>query len=115
MTTQTVYVDHLQTTHLLGIVLVTIYKTCRAWLILTSQTLESGVINNPDKIDIMLFDSRRQGNLNFKFGQTDILSVDFHKHLGIVFSVDGKWTQHIDYILSKESKQVCVLRKLKFI
>jgi hypothetical protein len=63
----------------------------------------------------MLFDSRRQGNLNFKFGQTDILSVDFHKHLGIVFSSDGKWTRHIDYILSKASKQVCVLRKLKFI
>ena len=115
MTTQTVYVDLLQTTHLLGIVLVTIYKTCRAWLILTSQTLKSGVINNPDKIDIMLFDSRRQGNLNFKFGQTDILSVDFHKHLGIVFSSDGKWTRHIDYILSKASTQVCVLRKLKFI
>ena len=37
---------------------------------------------NLDKTDIMLFDSRRQGNLNFKFGQTDILSVDFHKHLG---------------------------------
>jgi phage-related protein len=44
--------------------------------------------NNPDKTDIMLFESRRQGNLNFKFGQTDILSVDFHKHLGIVFSSD---------------------------
>ena len=43
---------------------------------------------NPDETDIMLFDSRRQGNLNFKFGQTDILSVDFHKHLGIVFSFD---------------------------
>ena len=63
----------------------------------------------------MLFDSRRQGNLNFKFGQNSILYVDFHKHLGIVFSSDGKWTRHIDYILSKASKQVCVLRKLKFI
>ena len=63
----------------------------------------------------MLFDSRRQGNLNFKFGQTDILSVDFHAHLSIVFSSDGKWTRHIDYILSKASKQLCVLRKLKFI
>ena len=67
---------------------------------------------NPDKTDIMLFDSRRQGNLNFKFGQTDILSIDFHKHLGIVFSSDGKWTRHIDYILSKASKQVFLQRKL---
>jgi hypothetical protein len=32
-----------------------------------------------------------------------------------VFSSDGKWTQHIDYILSKASKQLCVIRKLKFI
>jgi hypothetical protein len=63
----------------------------------------------------MLFDSRRQGNLNFKFGQTDILFVDFHTHLSIVFSSDGKLTRHIDYILSKASKQLCVLRKLKFI
>ena len=63
----------------------------------------------------MLFDNRRQGNLSFKFGQTDILSADFHKHLGFAFSSDGKWTRHIDYILSKASKQVCVLRKLKFI
>jgi hypothetical protein len=69
----------------------------------------------PDKTDIMLFDSRRQGNLNFKFGQTDILSVDFHAHLSIVFSSDGKWTRHIDYILAKASKQLYVLRKLKFI
>ena len=67
---------------------------------------------NPDKTDIMLFDSRRQGNLSFKFGQTNILSVDFHKHLGIAFSSDGKWTRHIDYILSKASKQECLLRKL---
>ena len=63
----------------------------------------------------MLFDSRRQGNLNFKVWASNILSVDFHKHLGIVFSSDGKWTRHIDYILSKASKHVCVLRKLKFI
>jgi hypothetical protein len=70
---------------------------------------------NPDKTEIMLFDSRRQGNLNFKFGQTDILSVDFHKHLGIVFSSDCKWTRHIAYILSRASKQICILRKLKFI
>ena len=63
---------------------------------------------NPDKTVILQFDSRRQGNL---FWQTDILSVD----LGIVFSSDGKLIWHIDYILCKASKQVCVLRKLKFI
>jgi hypothetical protein len=32
-----------------------------------------------------------------------------------MFSSDGKWRGHIDYMLSKASKQLCVLRKLKFI
>ena len=32
-----------------------------------------------------------------------------------MFSSDGKWRRHIDYMLSKASKQLCVLRKLKFI
>ena len=36
------YVDLLQTIHLLEI-LVTIYKSCRTWLFLTSQTLKSEV------------------------------------------------------------------------
>ena len=35
--------------------------------------------------------------------------------MGIVFSSGGKWTRHIDYILYKASKQVCVLRTLKVI
>ena len=85
--TQTVYVDFLQTIHLLDINndlqnlhdmvnsdLSNIKKWSKDWLITF----------NPDKTDIMLFDNRRQGNLSFKFGQTDILSVDFHKHRGIV-------------------------------
>jgi hypothetical protein len=42
---------------------------------------------NPDKTDIMLFDSRRQGYLNFKFEQTDILSADFHKI--VIYSKTG--------------------------
>jgi hypothetical protein len=32
-----------------------------------------------------------------------------------VFSSDGKWTLHIDNILSNASKQLCVIRTLKFI
>jgi hypothetical protein len=57
---------------------------------------------NPDKTDIMLFDSIRQGNRTFKFGQTNILSVDFHKHLGIVFSSDDKWTRGYGFLFLSE-------------
>ena len=41
--------------------------------------------------------------------------MSLRKEISIVFSSDGKWTRHIDYIRSKASKQVCVQRKLKFI
>ena len=35
-----------------------------------------------------------------------------HKHLGIIFSSDCKWTKHIDSLIQKTSKQLNVLRKL---
>ena len=41
-------------------------------------------------------------------------SVNKHKHLGIIISSDYKWTKHIDSLIQKTSKQLNVLRKLKF-
>jgi hypothetical protein len=40
--------------------------------------------------------------------------VELHKHLGVIFSNDCKWTKHIDKLIEKSSKQINVLRKLKF-
>ena len=37
-----------------------------------------------------------------------------HKHLGIVFSSDCKWTKRIDKLIESASKQLNVLRKLKY-
>jgi hypothetical protein len=37
-----------------------------------------------------------------------------HKHLGITLSADCKWSNHINTIIEKTSKQVADLRKLKF-
>jgi hypothetical protein len=38
-------------------------------------------------------------NLTFNFDQTTIDPVHTHKHLGIVFSSDCKWTKHIDKLI----------------
>jgi hypothetical protein len=40
--------------------------------------------------------------------------VELHKHLGVIFSNDCKWTKHIDKLIEKSSKQINVLSKLKF-
>ena len=53
---------------------------------------------------------------NFDFEGTSLRDVELHKHLGVIFSNDCKWTKHIDKLIEKSSKQinVHVLRKLKF-
>ena len=38
-----------------------------------------------------------------------------HKHLGIFFSNDGTWHEHIDYLTSKAWRRINIMRKLKFI
>jgi hypothetical protein len=40
--------------------------------------------------------------------------VNTHKHLGVIFSCDCKWTKHINTIIERASKQLNILRKLKF-
>ena len=44
-----------------------------------------------------------------------IKEVTSHKHLGIFFSNDETWHQHIDYITSKAWTRFNIMRKLKFI
>jgi hypothetical protein len=52
--------------------------------------------------------------LFFWIENTRIYLVKCHKHLGITLSADCKWSNHINTIITKTSKQVAVLRKLKF-
>ena len=40
--------------------------------------------------------------------------VHSHKHLGLVLNDTMTWTDHIDYITSKTSKRIGILRSLKF-
>ena len=37
-----------------------------------------------------------------------------HKHLGLAFSDDCKWHEHIDNSILSESKLLGIMRKLKF-
>ena len=48
------------------------------------------------------------------FDQAQVNFVDHLKHLGITFSRNGKWHEHIDTILSSASKSLGMMRKLKF-
>ena len=41
--------------------------------------------------------------------------VSSHKHLGITFSQDGTWHEHIENIKSKAWTCIQIMRKLKFI
>ena len=70
---------------------------------------------NPTKTEIIIFNVNGvECNLAFNFDQTTIDPVHTHKHLGIVFSSDCKWTKHIYKLIESDSKQLNVLIKLKY-
>ena len=46
--------------------------------------------------------------------QTQMAEVDSNKHLGIIFSNDCIWHEHIELVKSKAWKRINVMRKLKF-
>ena len=52
---------------------------------------------------------------NLKMNDQPIKEATSHKHLGIFFSNDGTWHEHIDYITSKAWSRINIMRKLKFI
>ena len=70
---------------------------------------------NQNKTEIMIFSTRdTKLYFNFDFEGASLRDVELHKHLGVIFSNDCKWTKHIDKLIEKSSKQLNVLRKLKF-
>ena len=55
---------------------------------------------NQKKTDIMIFNSRGiHSNLSFEFDGVLLEPVQTHKHLGIIFSSDCKWTKHVDKMI----------------
>ena len=70
---------------------------------------------NPNKTEIVVFSTRdTPEGLAFSLDDTEISPVACHKHLGVTLSSNCKWTLHIDTVVEKVSKQIAVLRKLKY-
>ena len=46
--------------------------------------------------------------------QHELQKVITHNHLGIVFSNNGLWHDHIDYIVDKAYKRLNIMRKFRF-
>ena len=71
---------------------------------------------NPSKTKVLFVSNIDGGeDLHITFGTTQLKFSSSHRHLGVVFSSDGKWSQHIDSIYVSCMKKVNMLRKLKFI
>ena len=71
---------------------------------------------NPQKTKCVIFgasDAQLETTV-FDFNGSPIEPSLTHRHLGIVFSCNAKWTAHIDSICDRVSKQIAVLRKLKY-
>ncbi len=69
---------------------------------------------NPSKTDAMLFTLSRCNQPNLSFNNVPLNFVDHHKHLGLTFSHDGKWHEHITNIICSASKVLGSMKKLKF-
>jgi hypothetical protein len=53
---------------------------------------------------IMVFSSRdTKLYFNFDFEGAPLRDFELHKHLGVIFSNDCKWTKHIDKLIEKSS------------
>lgn len=83
-----------------------IHKWATEWL----------VTFNPSKSESLLI-SRRHTDFQHPalvMNNQQIQEVDFHKHLGLVFSRDGTWHEHIKLITSKAWTRINIMRKLKY-
>jgi hypothetical protein len=71
---------------------------------------------NPNKTDIMIFSSRHlENNSIFDLAIFRYISCAYaYPFLGVIFSSDCKWTQHIDVLIERTSKQLNILTKLKY-
>ena len=44
---------------------------------------------------------------------SELQKVDYHKHLGVIFSNNGFWHDHVDYIVKQSYTQLNMLRKVR--
>ncbi|MCG8116730.1 MAG: reverse transcriptase domain-containing protein, partial [Candidatus Thiodiazotropha endolucinida] len=71
---------------------------------------------NPAKSESMIFSRKinKPNHPHIAMNQQHIKEVHSHKHLGLIFSTDCTWHDHIDNIKTKAWFRVNIMRKLKF-
>lgn len=95
-----------QATNQLNSDLEKIHKWAKKWL----------VTFNPTKSESIIFSRKRHKPYHppVLMDNIQINEVSSHKHLGLVFSNDCSWHNHLELIKSKAWTRVNVMRKLKF-
>ena len=70
---------------------------------------------NPNKTEALFFSLKPNViKPNLVFDHITVNQVNHHKHLGLTFSSNGKWHDHIQNITKSASKLVGLMRKLKY-
>ena len=71
---------------------------------------------NPSKSESIIFSRKlnKPHHPQLVMNQQNINEVKSHKHLGIVFSNDCTWHEHLEYVKKKAWNRINVMRKLKF-
>ena len=63
----------------------------------------------------MLFSSRKDNisQIDIIFDNTQVTRESYHRHLGIVFSENLTWKNHVDYIFTKIARRMNVLKSIQ--
>ena len=70
---------------------------------------------NPTKTEAILFTLKHYQQLPLiEFDGNPITFVSSHKHLGLTFTNNGRWQNHIENIVKAASKIIGIMRKLKY-
>ena len=71
---------------------------------------------NPSKSESIIFSRKHNRPFHppLNMDQQAINEVTSHKHLGLIFSNDCNWHEHIDYVKTKAWFRINIMRKLKF-
>ena len=70
---------------------------------------------NPAKSESVIFSRNTTNHTSpLLLNQKQVNEVTSHKHLGLVFSNDCSWHEHLDYIKAKAWSRTNIMRKLKF-
>ena len=70
---------------------------------------------NPSKSESVTLSRKQNKSLHppLNMAQLHINEFTSHKHLGLIFSDDGSWHEHIDHVKAKSWFRLNIMRKLK--